>query len=154
MPKFNFLAHAPGGTAEYPWDTLSAAAKPPIFIVKPASEANAAYQSLRFKTQNDPRVKATAKRLSAYQLNETREYWAEIFAKTVVVSWTNVNEDDGTPAPCTPENVLEFLMALLVRLDDGSQPLVEEFERFRSFCWNSDNFRDTPPAEVAALGKG
>lgn len=151
---FNFLSQAPGGTAKYAFDGLSTSANPPVFTVKPASEANAAYQSLRFKTQNDPRVKATAKRLSAFQLNETREYWAEIFAKTVVVSWANVFEEDGTAAACTPDKVLEFLMSLLVRLDDGSQPLVEEFERFRSFCWNSDNFRDTPPAEVAALGKG
>ncbi len=154
MPKFNFLAAAPSGTAKYSFDTLSSSANPPVLTVKPAGEANPAYQSLRFKTQNDPRIKETRKKMTIYQRAQVREYWVDIFAKTVVTAWENVTDETGAPAPCTPENVTEFLMALLVRLDDGSTPLAEEFDRFTSFCWTSDNFRDTPPAEVAALGKG
>lgn len=150
---FDFLSQAPGGTAEYAFDMLGADASP-TFIVKPASEANAAYQNLRLRTQNDPRIKVSRRRATAAQLDGIREYWAEIYAKTVVQSWLDVFEN-GAPAPCTPEKVLEFLLALLARRPDGSQPLVEMLDDFIAYCRNMSNFRDGgPTAEVAALGKG
>jgi hypothetical protein len=35
----------------------------------------------------------------------------EAYAQHIVVDWKNINDADGNPVPCTPDNVLDFFNA-------------------------------------------
>ena len=149
MQEFNFKKHAPAAqaTARYVFDAISDQADRPIaLIVRHAGESNPAFVSAAFKAANAARGRSRGS-LTPAVVRLDREEDAALFAKTVVVSWENVPFVDGKPAPCEPEVVERFLMAVI-----DARPDV--FDAFRAFCRSAENFRDAAVASAEELGKG
>lgn len=77
---------------------------------------------------------------------------AKNVAQHCVVSWEDVYEDGSTtPAPCTPEKVLEFLTALI----HATEGLIE-YNNFRKWAADPETFGQgsgSPPNAGAELGK-
>ena len=150
----NLLSQAPGGTAEFTFDNVRIGSEEPlVLVVKPATSANAGYTNLRMRMQGDPRIKVSRKKATPAQNDAIREYWCEVFARSVVIGWRNFF-DDGKDVPWSPEKALELLIAFLARKEDGSQPLVDDLDLFFAYCWNNDNFRGPLLGGAADLGKG
>ena len=42
---------------------------------------------------------------------EINRLMREVYAKTIVADWSGINDETGTPVPCTPENVKAFFDA-------------------------------------------
>lgn len=146
---------APTGTARFTLDTIKLGGCPsfPVFIVKPATEANAAFRNAMFKSGDDPRLKGFGRKASPERADANREIYAEIYAKTVVVGWDNVWED-GKPADFSTTKCLELMKSLIRRRPDGSAPHAVVFTTLRAFCEDDGNFGDATSTDSTGLSKG
>lgn len=122
-------------------------AGPVKLTVRFAGEANAAYDNALYKLVNDLRARTAGGRASQAGREADRQEDARLFADHVITAWENVAEDDGKPAPFTPDKVNEFLLALIASVPDS-------FDLLRRYCKDADNFRDAPLPGAEALGKG
>lgn len=76
-----------------------------------------------------------------------RTLYHALMAETVVVGWKNCHKKDGTPHSYSPD-VAKALFASIVKKGGGDE-LAEAFLRAQV----ADNFRESPAAIAASLGK-
>lgn len=132
------------GTATFTFDFIDLGAGPPVLEVRYGGKGTPGFRADAIKVANKQR----GDRLTERVLDEGLVDTAKLLAKHCVVSWKNVVEDDGTPAPCTPAKVEEFLLGLIEHADDL-------FTDFSVFVRTRENFVDAPTSSGggAALGK-
>jgi len=137
-------------TAVYVFDKLRRldAEGPPTLELRHAGDGTRAFKAAWWAARNAQRTRGGGSAVSEAKTIERCLQDAKLIADHCVVSWQFVVEDDGQPAPCTPDKVLEFLNAIIVA-DEG----IVEFTAFSSWVQNADNFRPLGVGDAVELGK-
>jgi len=112
--------------------TLFQVSGEPLFVVKPATEANKSYFNavLKRTRKNVRAVQAGA--ISSAMIKENRDEDRELFPKFVVTDWGRVKDSNGQDVPFSEEACSQYLEALPDWL----------FDEIRNFAGNSANFAD------------
>ena len=133
------------GAARFTFDTLDLGTGHPVLEVRYGGKGTPGFRSDEVRLANQQRQRGD--KLTERGLDETFADDARLIARHCVVSWANVVEDDGTPAPCTPAKVEEFLLTLIEHREDL-------FLGLRRFVRDAENFVDAPaPSGGVELGK-
>lgn len=144
MPEFDDLFDdlVPQGTVRFTLSKVFVRSdKPLVLVMKHAGEGNAAYKSARTRV-----AKELAAHSGSGDAEATRAVNVKLFATTVIEGWENCMGRNGEPLKYTPELGTEFLLAI-------SKKAPDELNAAFLFAWNPDNFRGSPAATAAALGK-
>lgn len=132
------------GTARFTFDTLDLGAGHPVLEVRYGGKGTPGFRSDEVRLANQQRQRGD--KLTERGLEESFADDARLIAKHCVVAWSNVVEDDGAAALCTPAKVEEFLLALIESREDL-------FLGFRRFVRDAENFVDAPASSGVELGK-
>ncbi len=114
--------------------------------VRPSGQTNTDYYNdLLRMSGNEPRKKKNAaeKLLTMDEVRKDRRQQARLFAKHVIVGWSDVCDDEGNKVEFSYDNVVELLDALL-------KEAPEIFDRIRDVADDTSEFYDTPDAEELA----
>jgi hypothetical protein len=140
--KLDALKIAADRTAKYTLEKVDLGQGEPVLDLRYAGEENAAYWRALKKQELANRGKNLSDK-------EAREMTVKLFAEHIIVGWTNVAEDDGTPTPCTPANVERLLFGVL----EYPSAAYDVWSPLFVFANRPANFRDAQPASGADLGK-
>jgi hypothetical protein len=136
VPEFDFgYLSLDEATAEFemPWIRGT-----PTMIVRPANEANGAWQSGMLKLSgNRQRAQLASGRVSAEDAKKDREDDRKLYPRYVVVGWRNVVDPRGNPVKFSAEACDRFLRALPNWI----------FDKLRIFCMRPENFVGDAPVE-------
>lgn len=117
----------------------------PEFHLTNATEANTAFwnAALRVSAGNKSRLRAAeAGKLTKRHMDEARDEDRRLYAKHVVVGWSNMQDDAGEKVAFSEENVLTALFALPDWI----------FDMMRNLARNPALFADLPE-DVAGAAK-
>jgi hypothetical protein len=138
----NLEKQRPAATRVFTFDTLPDV---PELVVRYGGKGTPGFRSDEVRLANANRHRSD--QLTESSLDATLAEDAKLIAKHCVISWKNVVEDDGKPAPCTPEKVEEFLLTLIEHREDL-------FLGFRRFVRTAEFFVGAQPASSGTeLGK-
>jgi hypothetical protein len=92
---------------------------PPVkILIARAGGANTAYDKALDKKTKSIRRQIAA---SAVSMHEIRRITREVYAETVLLGWTNVNDDEGKPLAFNYDNAVQLLTELPDLFDDIQQ---------------------------------
>lgn len=106
----------------------------PSLVVSPATQANKPYFNALLKRMPKKQRK---KRLTAQDMENTRDDDRELYAKHIINDWDGIKNSEGALVVFNAENAAGFLMALPDWL----------FDDIRAFCSDPENFVDLPNEE-------
>jgi hypothetical protein len=145
------LAVPTDATAPYVFDRFPRASTGgfPTLVVRHAGDGTPAYKRASWHAANGSRGRSSGNSVSEAKTKQRALDDARLLADHCVVSWTHVTDDEKQVAPCTPDNVFEFLSAII-----ESHEGLTIYLAFRSWAGEADNFRPAPAAgDVTELGK-
>jgi hypothetical protein len=140
--KLDALKISADRTAKYTLEKVDLGLGEVVLDVRLAGKENVAYWRAAKKSDNANRGKTLTE-------DQARENTIKLFAEHIIAGWTGVVEDDGTLTPCTPANVERLLLGIVEHPSAVSDVWFPLFV----FVNTPSNFRDTPPASGADLGK-
>jgi len=144
------LAIPDGVTAVYVFHGLRLCeAGPPSLLVRHAGDGTRGFKNASWHAANALRARGGNNSITEAKTRARCIEEAKLIADHCVVSWDNVVEDDGKPAPCTPAKVHEFLTAI-IESDEG----IGTYVAFRTWAQDADTFRPVPLGDATELGKG
>lgn len=129
-----------GKTAEFKMHALDGT---PVLTVRPAMESNKGYFNASLKASRSNMRSIRNGNVTAGLLDETRETDRDLYAKHVVVGWTNVVDQAGKPVQFTRDVAADFLAALPNWL----------FDELREFCGTPSNFIEDDQVDTEAVAK-
>ena len=115
-----------------------------ILLIAPATEDNKDYYNAVLAETSSKQLRARLGNNTSVEIisDEVREADKKLYAEHVIKDWRYIEDTEGNPIPCTPENVLAFLNAL----DNISKAI---FTRIRGFAASFENFVELDTEKTA-----
>lgn len=144
------LAVPVGATASYVFERLAPSPMGgfPTLTMRHVGDGTPGYKRASWHAANAARARSGGTSISEAKTKQRALDDARLIAEHCTVSWSNVVEDDGQIAPCTPDKVFEFFTAI-IEADDG----LPVYTAFRAWASDADTFRASPQGDVVELGK-